>query len=253
MGASNNNTQQMQDHIRSFIVYLVMNNRQQLLSILKNNGIILNNPPTDSDIISAIYDNISKNKKLKNDLSILMTNVAAQQLKPAGGQKVTITDFVKGGAVMATGFSNATGDEAPPAGGAGANVGSGLSNDPYQTLSGVTVYGTKPSNSGGFANTAVGGFLSNLFSKDNVNKYINTGLTLVQQNAANKAAAAQQAQLAQLQLSQQQAAGYGYLPISNAGAAASGSNKWVLPVVIGVVVIGIIVTAVVLSNKKPAA
>jgi len=235
---------QFQDHIRFFIAYLVVNHRPELLKLLKDNGVVINNP-TDKELVTAIFVCIRKSKTFRAGLQSLMTRVASTelQLKDLSGKTV---EELFGNDKNKTGFSNAIGD--PGAGAAAGSIspmGSGLLNDPYKTMQNVTVKTTIPTAKKPFAQTAVGGFLGTLFSKENVNKAVGTGIDLLGQKLSSKANqdqinSAQQLEVARtLALAQQQ-------------QTTKQTAKWVVPVAIiaGLAVIAIVVGVIVSHKKK---
>lgn len=212
---------QVNDNMRDFIVYLILNYRDQVLKLLGSNGMVMTSSDNNSDILNAVYEGLGKNEKFAKGLRDLMTSVAAYELKKKSAYSGYLGEEESGAA------------EGNGGGGTGANTGTG-------NTGGNTGSGVKK----GFGNTAVGGFLGNLFSKDNVNKYIDTGIGLLQSQAQQKNNQ-QQIDMAQLQL--QQAQGLNYV---GGGATPPTSNKWVLPVVVGVLVVGAIITIVLVTRRK---
>lgn len=272
---------QLQSHMQYFIAYLVVHNKPGLLKIIRDNGISLTNP-SDQDVITAVYVGIRSSKNFRKDLQGLMTETAASELnliRPGGrnnfvgsvSNESNGNDFVKAGANIKPGFgssySNLLGvgdfensqsggepephgwDDAPdPVPGGGA-AGGAVGN--YKTLQDLEVYATKKPASGNtkkaFADTGLGNFLSNLFTKQNVEKAAGVGIDLLGQKLSsnaniNEANAATQLQLAQTEKYRAQI------------AAEQNRNKWLVPaLIIGGLVVVSIVIIVISKNKKPAA
>ncbi len=256
---------QLQSHMQYFIAYLVVHNKPGLLKIVRDNGILLTNP-SDQDLITAVYVGIRNSNNFRKDLRALMTSTAANELSLAGANRnfvestsneKNINDFVKGGAKIKSGFSNIDGHSEETEGGhtwegAGDPIpsgGVGGAAGDYKTLQGVEVYSTKKpaSSKKAFADTGLGNFLSNLFTKDNVEKAAGVGIDLLGQKLSsnaniNEANAATQLQLAQTEKYRLQI------------AAEQNRNKWLVPaLIIGGLVIVAIVIVVVAKNKKTAA
>lgn len=212
-------------HIRELIVYLVANQRYMILYLLNDNSIIIKQPRQDKQIVEAVYEGIGKSNRFRQALKSLMVNLAT------GGNsttKKTIDDFVRSGAVIQGGFVGVVND-----GGHTENAG-----NENQVGDNVATQESKSS----FQNTQVGGFLSTLFTKENINKYIDTGITLAKNKQAIKANQ-QNIDIAAMQLEQQK--------LGTPQPVEQRKNNWVLPVVVGsVILIGIIVTVVIVKNKK---
>jgi len=243
---------QLQGHMQYFIAYLVVHNRAELLKVIRDNGILLNNP-NDQQIITAVFVGIKKSANFRKDLRSLMAAVAGKNLSlqksinsPSG--KKTIDDFVKTGATLKDGFSNFGEDPADPH---QWNPGDEEEREFLQepkTLSEVVVFADKKPSSTkkSFADTGLGNFLSGLFTKDNIEKAAGVGIDLLGQKlSANantqQANAATQLQLAQTEKYRQQI------------VAEETRNKWLVPaLIVGGVLIAVIVIAVVVSKKKAA-
>lgn len=213
-------------HIRELIVYLVANQRYMVLYLLNDNSITIKQPRQDKQIVEAVYEGIGNSNRFRQALKSLMVNLAT------GGNsktKKTIDDFVRSGANIQGGFAGFVKD------------GGHTENADNENQSGNDAAAQEGKSS--FENTQVGGFLSTLFTKENINKYIDTGITLAKNKQAIKANQ-QNIDMAAMQLEQQRLATQNTTPKQS-------KNNWVLPVVIGsVILIGIIVAVVIIKNKK---
>lgn len=211
-----------ENHIREIIVYLVANNRFAVLSLLKRHGIVVQAPGTDKQVVSAVYDGIGNSEAFRHGFKNLIP-------VNAGGisNKKSIDDFIKCGAIIKSGFANAVEDG--PEG--------------WERVETENTDEKSQSGTSSFGNTQVGSFLNTLFTKENINKYIDTGIALAKNKQAIKANQ-QQIDIAAMQLEQQK--------LGNAAAAATpAKNNWVLPVIIGsIILVGVIVTVIIVKNKK---
>jgi hypothetical protein len=263
---------QLQSHMQYFIAYLVVHNKPGLLKIIRDNGIALTNP-SDQDVITAVYVGIRNSNNFRKDLQGLMTETAATELNlnsPGGRNNFVgsssnvknVNDFVKGGAAVKTSFSNFTEDgghtengEAVPHGWdtpdptQNAGVGGGVGD--YKTMQGVEVVASKKASSTktkkAFADTGLGGFLSNLFTKANVEKAAGVGIDLLGQKLSSKANINEANAATQLQLAQTE-------KYRAEIAAAEKRKSWLVPaLIIGGLVAVAIVIIVVSKKKKPTA
>lgn len=266
---------QLQSHMQYFIAYLVVHNKPGLLKIVRDNGVMLTNP-SDQDLINAVFVGIRNSKGFRKDLKKLMTETASNELNLGGTGNSNfvasatngknINDFVKGGAAVKTGFSNylgidpadfptdgstphsweSAGEPDPvPGGGVGGGVGA------VKTLENLEIVATKKASSSksskSFADTGLGNFLSNLFTKDNVEKAAGVGIDLLGQKLSSKANVQEANAATQLQMAQTEKY---RLQIE----AEQNRNKWLIPaLIIGGLVIVAVVIVVVSKNKKPAA
>jgi hypothetical protein len=260
---------QLQSHMQYFIAYLVVHNKPGLLKIVRDNGILLTNP-SDQDLITAVYVGIRNSNNFRKDLQGLMTETAAKELNlisPNGSNNFVasasneknVNDFVKGGAAVKQGFSNFTEDghtesgEAEPhgwdtpdptqSGGIGGGVGD------YKTMQGVEVVASKKASSGtkkSFADSGLGGFLSSLFTKANVEKAAGVGIDLLGQKLSSKANINEANAATQLQMAQTE-------KLRAEIAAEEKRKAWLIPALIigGLVVVAIVV--IVVSKKKKTA
>lgn len=211
-----------EDHIRDLIVYLVANHRYMVLSLLNSNGVTIKAPGENKQIIEAVYEGIGNNNRFREALKTTMVNLAVPSRFK---NKKTIDDFVKSGANIKGGFAGFIEDN-------------GMHEDADQSGNDAGAQGNKSS----FENTQVGGFFNTLFSKENINKYIDTGITLAKNKQAIKANQ-QNIDIAAMQLEQQR--------LATQNTPVQSKNNWVLPVVIGsVVLVGIIVTVFIIKSKK---
>jgi len=214
-----------ENHIRQMIVYLVANERYRVLNLLNQYGVTVMAPGDNRQIVTAIYEGIGSNTGFRNALKTLMVTTAGGNT----GVKKSINEFVKGGASIKSGFSNLDGETPNGWEPVDENL------DPATPANS----GTKSS----FGDSQVGGFLNTLFSKENINKYIDTGITLAKNKQVIKANQ-QQIDAAAMELERQRVANLGNTPVA-------AKNNWVVPVVIvSVILVGIIVTVIIVKNKK---
>lgn len=263
---------QLQSHMQYFIAYLVVNNKPSLLKIIRDNGIALHNP-SDQDVITAVYVGIRNSNNFRKDLQGLMTDTAAKELnlKASGSTRNfvetasnerNINDFVKGGATVKRGFggsysnllglgdfenSQSGGEPAPHGWDDAENT---QEPDPYKTLQGVEVTASKKASSKtpkkAFADTGLGEFLSNLFTKDNVENAARVGIDLLGQKLSSKANINEANAATQLQLAQTE-------KYRAEIAAAEKRKSWLIPaIIIGGLITVAVVIIVVSKRKTPA-
>ncbi len=228
-----NNTNIQADHMREFIVFLVARRKADLINTLNRSGIYTVNP-TPQQLVATTYNSITTNGAFKDNLANLMTNVAVTELNNTGNagsgtsnnsqnptvatSAAPINQFISG----ATGTTN--------------NAGTNNSNASFSNEDGAGDTGS------GFSSTGVGSFLDTLLSKDNINKYINTGLNVINQKA-NQKTTQEQIDLANSQLVSMQAAG-----TLGAGAQTTGSTGKTILIV--VLVLGALGTGIYFMTRK---
>ena len=258
------NVSQLQDHMQYFIAYLVVHHKPELLKIIRDNGIVMVNP-NDSEIIRAVFVAISKSASFRKDLQMLMTNVAVSELNiqapklnfVASAPNVkTIDDFVKGGVKSKDGFSNLLGFdddflngntphswedvEDPIINNNGAASGGHEGDTPAANQAKAAT--TKKA----FADTAVGGFLSSLFTKSNIEKAASAGIDLLGQKLSANANSQEAKDMTQLQIAQTE-------KYKAQIEAEKARNKWLIPTLIisGLVVVAVVV--IIVSKRKKTA
>lgn len=220
-----------ENDINEIIVYLVINYRGQLINLLKSSGVQVLDSIDDRALITAIYSSIGDNAKFKASLQNFITSLASGSKKTYAG--LTINEFVKNGANISAGFTGKLYKNYDAADdGEHDNTDAA---DPATDANGNLVKGD-------FANTAAGSFLNTLFTKENINKYIDTGLTLVKNKQALKANQ-QTIDMAALQVQAQKDA-------AAAAAAPTKKNNWVIPVVIGSFILAALVVTVIIIKKS---
>lgn len=158
---------QLQKYTRDYIFYLSVNNPDSLNYILRKNGVILTSP-TSKELFTATYRAMLDSERFKADLRNLMTENAAESLDITEPGNMLNTNELFGNVVNGGGDSES---------GGGGGIGSG-------TTSAIKNSSSKTKKA--FGETAVGGFLGNLFTKDNINKAVGTGLDIVNQKLVNK-------------------------------------------------------------------
>lgn len=168
---------QMQKYTRDYIFYLSVNNPDSLNYILRKNGVVLTSP-TAKELFTATYRAMLDSERFKADLKNLMAEHAAQSLDiPDSGNMLNKDELF--GNVVNTAPAGDTSSLMKKIVNTGTNSGTNSGNT-YQTNN--TATNTKKA----FGDTAVGGFLSNLFTKENINKAVGTGLDIVNQKLVNK-------------------------------------------------------------------
>ncbi len=204
---------QLQDHMRFFIAYLAINHKAELVGILNANGVSITTQAPEKNILTAVYTAIRHSKAFRANLQQLMTSVAAKELNitgPIGANSVN--EFVKGIKGNTKKSFDGSPDEVYTDPGAmdqgttyapenyWGNVGADTTelSTLSDTASPITGSGSSSSSSPGyigvpkpFSQTAVGSFLGSLFSKDNVNKAVGTGIGLLGQKLAANSTKAQ--------------------------------------------------------------
>lgn len=240
-------TNELQGHMRGLIAYAVLNNRKDLIAILRSNGANIQNP-TDRELITAVFVALRKSKSFRNDLKNLLSGISASQLgmnSTAPKSDFTgsinpdsISDFVKGGTNPKSGFSGFV---------SAADLNEmAASSQPSATPSQVSPISATPSTSKKpFADTTFGSFLNNLFSKENVDKAVGTGLDMLNSKMAANANQQQLDAATKLQVAKTEAE-------IAAQRNKSTTPAWLIPVIIGsaVLIVGGIVIYTALKKKK---
>ena len=206
-----NQTKKIND-MRDFIVYLVQNQRPQLLQALQASGVSLNNPD-NNELLTVIFTQISLNDAFKNNLKQLI-------LQQVGGtsRAENVNDFFKVKNTEKKLFANFYDPD---------------NDEDYQD-----------DDEDQSEKTKAGQVISNVFSKENLNKYIDAGLAALKDSSTRKQVE-QNIKIAELQLRQKALNSPGTPP-----APVKKTNSWVLPVIIGVGVIGVIITVIVVVARK---
>lgn len=276
---------QLQGHMQYYIAWLLVNNKPELLNVIRQNGVVLSNNPTDKEILTAVFIGIKNSKPFRKSLQDLMTSHAAKELNMAmpgsGGMNSsnngkTIDQFVKGGANFEDGFKNYANWSGALLGGANpATYTNPGTNEPHtwnpddptegsylsqvKTLEEVVVSTKKnptqpknpvvttPSTKKKFSETALGGFLGNLFTSDNVSKAAGVGIDLLGNKLSANANTQEANAATALQIAQTE-------KLKAQIAADQSKKSWLVPVIIigALVLAGIVVAVVVSKNKKAA-
>lgn len=244
---------EFQGHMRGMIAYLVNNNRSDLIKLLRDNGVVMNNP-TNRQLITAIFVGIRKSKPFREGLKKLMSDVATSKLgmKETRANSFTgsitpenIADFVKGGAMPKSGFKNYGIEDEDSMGHSDASVSDQVVHDDVVTPVTPVASSSSGSTKKAFSDTAFGSFFNNLFSKENVNKAVSTGIDVLGQKLTANANQAQLDAATRLQVAKTEA------------EVAAQNNKqttpaWVVPVIIGgtLLLVGGVILAVAMHKKK---
>ena len=198
---SHQTVNELSDNINKIVAATVVNDKQGLITILKKNGLVVSATTSDADLIGVTYLGAARSQRLRNDLVAYWSS------------QLNFTDDVS----PEKDFFEANGKVKVPK---------------VKTLNPSKV-------SAGGSGTQVGNVLRGLFTKENVNAGLNTGLQVLGAKLTAKADsatinAATQNEVAKTQrLIEEQKGG--------------GDNKWVLPVVIGV---GVAIIGLVIYLKK---
>jgi hypothetical protein len=225
---------QAADVITQAIVIMSTENVPELVGLLKNSGSFVTQQSTQEELLDAAFKALKNSSQFRKQLGSYLINVST-------------TDNGDYGNFADSDFSNYT---------------SGFLNtlDKGKTTKFDTSFGTKPTSSYTTSitsdttttksGTKVGNLLRNIFTKDNVDTLVKTGIgygaTKLQDNA-NKTSEqrAIDYQIATARAAESQA-------ILQAQNTEAKKNKWILPVSIGlgVILIGTIIFFVVKSSKK---
>lgn len=225
---------QAADVITQAIVIMSTENVPELVGLLKNSGSFVTQQSTQEELLDAAFKALKNSSQFRKQLGSYLINVST-------------TDNGEYGNFADSDFSNYT---------------SGFLNtlDKGKTTKFDTSFGTKPTSSYTTttisdttttkSGTKVGNLLRNIFTKENVDTLVKTGIgygaTKLQDNA-NKTSEqrAIDYQIASARAAESQA-------ILQAQNTEAKKNKWILPVGIGlgVILIGTIIFFVVKSSKK---
>ncbi len=187
-----------QEFIDSLIAHIVVNKRKDLLAILRKNGVVVKDNVGDTELITATYVAFAKSPSFKKDLHSLSKAIVNDQLNYVDEPYLNVVDVVVPDATTVAAYKDT-------------------------------------SSSGG--KTKVGAILSNLFTPERTNQLLDMGLNLLNTkltNASNKGVL-QQTVAANTSQTQAQIA----LAAAEEAKAktAKEKNKWVVPTIIGGVVI----------------
>jgi hypothetical protein len=225
---------QAADVITQAIVIMSTENVPELVGLLKNSGSFVTQQSTQEELLDAAFKALKNSSQFRKQLGSYLINVST-------------TDNGDYGNFADSDFSNYT---------------SGFLNtlDKGKTTKFDTSFGTKPTSSYTTSitsdttttksGTKVGNLLRNIFTKENVDTLVKTGIgygATKLQDSANKTSEqrAIDYQIATARAAESQA-------ILQAQNTETKKNKWILPVGIGlgVILIGTIIFFVVKSSKK---
>jgi hypothetical protein len=162
-----------QKAVEELIAYTLIDNKPELIAILRKNGVSIGDDASDEKVLIAVLKGNSVSKSFKSDLTQLLSKQAMQN----ADRFVSFTGEEN--------FFNVDGDRATQ------DVLGTVSSTRTSTSS--TSSGTKSGGKtkAGTLLAGVGGFIkNNVFTSDNINQFISTGLTAVSNKSQSKADAA---------------------------------------------------------------
>lgn len=211
-----------EDLMANLIADLVMNRKEEIISLLRKSGLSVSKDSSDDEVIYAVYAAFQKVPTFRRDLYNL-ANERLDSLSFVGEDYFNYVDDADFFNFMPTTSLS--------------EIGTSVKRS--QTTPKTT---TSKLRSQGGEGTAVGNFLRNIFTPERKDQLVNTGFDVLTKKLTQKADTAQAQQLIQLEAAKAQAA----LAEAERNRTQPKKGKWIIPAVIGgIVVVGVIVYFVV--------
>ena len=210
---------QAQDIVRNFVAYTMQKSPEDITILLKKNGVVVPAKSSPKDTMTLLYAALPKSRNLQHDLQDYFMRVHAVESKSGGD----FSNYVEEGFFSADSATTGTATK---------------------TLTAKQQSRVSETNPQG--KTAFGLALQNLVSPDSLKNVLNAGISMVSSKLSATAdskslATATEYEVAQTEKLQKQ---------QELEATKAQSKKWVMPVVIGSVVLVIGITAYFLLKKK---
>lgn len=209
-----------QNLIETSIGYMLVDDRDDLINLLRQNGVNVDDNVSDDDLLNMTYVAIAKSTQFKRDLAKYLD---------AQSKGETTLNYVN------EEFFNGNGD--------------GKAKRKANRTAKVTTRKTEANPSG---KSKAGLLLGQIGTSDNIQAAINTGLGVLSSKLTAKADQKSIANATALAAERSKAAAAEALAADRKAEAGLATKKWVVPVVIGVSVIAVVVGIVIYMKKRKA-
>jgi len=208
-----------EDVMANLIADLVMNRKEEVISLLRKSGLSVSKSSSNDEIIYAVYAAFQKVPTFRSDLYALSSDRLGE-MSYVGDD---FFSYVGDDDFFNFGIPPTTLNE----------IGTSVKSSQTTTKSRNTNLRSQ-----GGQGTAVGNFIRSVFTPERKEQLLNTGFDVLTKKLTQKADTAQAQQLIDLESAKAQAA----LAEAERNKTQASSKKWVVPVVIGgLVVVGVIV------------
>ena len=208
-----------QNLIEISIGYMLNDDRDDLITLLRQNGVNVSDDVSDEDLLNMTYIAIGRSNQFKRDLAKYLDAQAKGE---------TTLNYVD------EGFFNANGKKKKP-----------KVNPAEKRKKRITE--TNPE-----GKSKAGRLLGQIGTQENIQAAINTGLGVLSQKLTAKADQKTVADATTLAAARSQAAKAEAEAAVKKAAAGEATKKWVVPVIIGVSVIAVVVGIVIYMRKNKA-
>ena len=208
-----------QNLIETSIGYMLVDDRDDLINLLRQNGVNVDDNVSDDDLLNMTYVAIGKSTQFKRDLAKYLD---------AQSKGETTLNYVD------EGFFNGDGKKA--------------TRQAKKTTK-VTARKTEANPTG---KSKAGLLLGQIGTQENIQAAINTGLGVLSSKLTAKADQKSIADATTLAAERSKAAAAEALAADRKAEAGLATKKWVVPVVIGVSVIAVVVGIVIYMKKRKA-
>jgi hypothetical protein len=208
-----------QNLIETSIGYILNDDRDDLITLLRQNGVNVSDDVSDEDLLNMTYIAIGRSNQFKRDLAKYLDAQAKGE---------TTLNYVD------EGFFNANGKKKKP-----------KVNPAEKRKKRITE--TNPE-----GKSKAGRLLGQIGTQENIQAAINTGLGVLSQKLTAKADQKTVADATTLAAARSQAAKAEAEAADKKAAAGEATKKWVVPVIIGVSVIAVVVGIVIYMRKNKA-
>jgi hypothetical protein len=207
-----------QNLIETSIGYILNDDRDDLITLLRQNGVNVSDDVSDEDLLNMTYIAIGRSNQFKRDLAKYLDAQAKGE---------TTLNYVDG-------FFNANGKKKKP------------------KVSPAEKRKTRITETNPEGKSKAGRLLGQIGTQENIQAAINTGLGVLSQKLTAKADQKTVADATTLAAARSQAAKAEAEAADKKAAAGEATKKWVVPVIIGVSVIAVVVGIVIYMRKNKA-
>jgi hypothetical protein len=208
-----------QNLIETSIGYMLNDDRDDLITLLRQNGVNVSDDVSDEDLLNMTYIAIGRSNQFKRDLAKYLDAQAKGE---------TTLNYVD------EGFFNANGKKKKP------------------KVSPSEKRKTRITETNPEGKSKAGRLLGQIGTQENIQAAINTGLGVLSQKLTAKADQKTVADATTLAAARSQAAKAEAEAADKKAAAGVATKKWVVPVIIGVSVIAVVVGIVIYMRKNKA-
>jgi hypothetical protein len=217
-----------QNLIETSIGYMLNDDRDDLITLLRQNGVNVSDDVSDEDLLNMTYIAIGRSNQFKRDL--------AKYLDAQAKGETTLNYVDEGFFNLFGGKKKSDGTKPPP---------KPKVNPAEKRKKRITE--TNPE-----GKSKAGRLLGQIGTQENIQAAINTGLGVLSQKLTAKADQKTVADATTLAAARSQAAKDEAEAADKKAAAGEATKKWVVPVIIGVSVIAVVVGIVIYMRKNKA-